>query len=154
VSEFEGTIARLKITIANKEKAYEQAKDLVLNNPGLGEHYNLDNYAKDIEKLKGDYKRTIKLRNGVTATLPTYEQYLKLFESIPVILGKIRDMKVMDALLRIFFLNFTITPSGEDFRKGSTVAYKLKEPWNGFLESEDFVYGALDALCFEHFLDG
>ena len=148
VSEFESTIARLKVTIANKEKAYDKAKDLVLENPGLGEHYNLDSYTKDIEKLKADYKRTIRLRDGVTATLPTYKQYLKLFESTPVILGKIRDMKVMNALLRIFFSNFTITPSGKDFRKGSEVSYKLNEPYEGFVQNGDFVLGAIPRNIF------
>lgn len=141
-SEFDSTIARLKVTIANKEKAYDRAKELVLDNPGLGEHYNLDSYTKEIEKLKTEYKRTMRLRDAVTSTLPTYEQYLKLFQSTPVILGKIRSMKAMDVLLRIFFSNFTITPNGKDFRKGSTVSYKLKEPYEGFLKSNDFVLGA------------
>lgn len=61
-------------------------------------------------------------------------------------------MKVMDALLRIFFSNFMITPSKDGFRKGSTVTIKLNEPWEGFVVVNDFVRGALDALCFEHLL--
>lgn len=48
----------------------------------------------------------------------------------------------MDDLLRIFFSNFTITADGKDFRQGSRVTYKLKEPWNGFLENKDFSLGA------------
>lgn len=61
-------------------------------------------------------------------------------------------MKVMDTLLRIFFSNFTITPGKDSFRKGSTVTIKLNEPWEGFVVANDFVRGALDALCFEHLL--
>jgi hypothetical protein len=76
------------------------------------------------------------------SAIPTYEEYLKLFESTPVILGKIHDTKQMDSLPRIFFSKFTITADGKDFRQGSRVSYKLKEPWNGFLESNDFVHGA------------
>ena len=82
------------------------------------------------------------LRDGVTATLPNYEQFLKLFESNPVILGKIRNMKAVDSLLRIFFSSFTITPNSKDFHKGSRVTYKLNEPYEGFVRHKDFVLGA------------
>lgn len=51
-------------------------------------------------------------------------------------------MKVMDSLLRVFFSNFTITATNGDFRQGSQVSYKLNEPWKGFIENGDFVYGA------------
>jgi len=68
-----------------------------------------------------------------------------IFEhSTPVILGKIRDMKQMDSFLRIFFSNFIITATGKDFRKGSKVSLKLKEPWQGFLDNNDFVRGAME----------
>jgi DNA invertase Pin-like site-specific DNA recombinase len=141
-AEFESNLARLKTTVANKERSYEQTKELIRNNPDLKEHYDLDKYAKEVKKLKDDYKKNERLRDSVKDSIPTYEQYLKLFESTPVILGKIRDMKAMDALLRIFFSNFTITATNGDFRKGSKVSYKLNEPYNGFIESGDFVLGA------------
>lgn len=48
----------------------------------------------------------------------------------------------MDALLRIFFSNFTIHPVEEGKFKGSSVTYKLNEPWNGFVNANDFVSGA------------
>lgn len=51
-------------------------------------------------------------------------------------------MKTMDALLRIFFSNFTIHPVEEGKFKGSSVTYKLNEPWNGFVNANDFVSGA------------
>lgn len=51
-------------------------------------------------------------------------------------------MKVMDELLRIFFSNFTITPGKNGFRKGSTAAIKLNEPWERFVIDNDFVRGA------------
>jgi hypothetical protein len=53
-------------------------------------------------------------------------------QATPVILSKIQDMAVRDALLRIFFSNFTITPPQEGNFKGSDVVYILKEPWAGF----------------------
>lgn len=51
-------------------------------------------------------------------------------------------MKAMDALLRIFFSNFTITGNEKGFTQGSTVSYKLNEPYEGFIKSNDFVLGA------------
>lgn len=143
-AEFDSAIGRLKTVIANKERAYEQTKDLIRKNPELKDHYDLDKYAKEIKKLKDDYQKNLKRRDNVKDSIPSYEQYLKLFESTPVVLGKIRDMKAMDALLRIFFSNFTITATNGDFRKGSEVSYKLNEPYNGFIENGDFVLGAGD----------
>lgn len=141
-AEFDSIIARSKIIIANKEKSYERTKDLILKNPELKEHYDLDKYSKEIEKIKKDFTKATKQRDNIKSAIPTFEEYLKLLETTPVILGKIRDMKVMDALLRIFFSNFTITPGKEGFRKGSTVAIKLNEPWERFVIDNDFVRGA------------
>jgi hypothetical protein len=42
-AEFDSAIGRLKIVVANKERAYEQTKDLIRNNPELKDHYDLDN---------------------------------------------------------------------------------------------------------------
>jgi DNA invertase Pin-like site-specific DNA recombinase len=107
-AEFDTAIASLKIKIANKDKVYEEMKDFILKNPDMKEHYDLDKHVKAIEKLKTDYKRAILQKDNIKAAIPTFEEYLKLLQSTPVALGKIRDMKTMDALLRIFFSNFTI----------------------------------------------
>ena len=141
-AEFDNVIAKSKVLIANKEKLYDQTKDLILKNPELKEHYDLDKHAKEINKLKTDYKRAIKQRDNIKSAIPTFEEYLKLLETTPVVLGKIRDMKTMDALLRIFFSNFTISPTMEGSFKGSKVSYKLNEPWEGFVNANDFVIGA------------
>ena len=141
-AEFDSAIGRLKIVVANKERAYEQTKDLIRNNPELKDHYDLDKYTKEIEQLKKDYVNNLRRRNGVKDSIPTFEEYLKLFESTPVILGKMRDMKAMDTLMRIFFSNFTITADGNDFKQGSKVTYKLNEPYEGFVSANEFVFGA------------
>ena len=141
-SEFTSAIASHKILIANKEKSYEDTKQLIANNPELKQHYDLDKYAKEISKLKDRYKEAYDAKQRMKSTIPSFEEYLKLLESTPVILGKIRDMKTMDALLRIFFSNFTITPVKDDTFKGSIVTYKLNEPWQGFVDDDDFVSGA------------
>ena len=95
-----------------------------------------------ILELKGEYSKALRQRNSVKDSMPTFEEYLKLFESTPVILGKIQDMKAMDALLRIFFSNFTITAEESDFKQGLTVSYKLNEPYEGFVKNGNFVLGA------------
>lgn len=138
----DSVIARSKTLIANKEKSYEQTKELILKNPELKDHYDLDKYNREIEKIKREYSKALKRKDNIKGAIPTFEEYLKLLETTPVILGKIRDMKAMDALLRIFFSNFTITPGENGFRKGSTVTYKLNEPWKGFVENGNFVRGA------------
>lgn len=140
--EFDSIIAGSKVKIANKEKAYEQTKELILKNPDLKEHYDLDRYGKEIEKIKRDFEKAKRQRDNIKGAIPTFEEYLKLLKTTPVILGRIRDMKAMDQLLRIFFSNFTIVPGEKDFRKGSTVTYKLNEPYEGFVKSNDFVLGA------------
>jgi DNA invertase Pin-like site-specific DNA recombinase len=141
-AEFDSAIGRLKTVVANKERAYEQTKNLIRDNPDLKVHYDLDKYMKEIEQLKSEYQKNQRWRDNVKNSIPTFEEYLKLFESTPVILGKIRDMGAMDVLLRFFFSNFTITATTGDFRKGSQVSYKLNEPYEGFVKNGDFVRGA------------
>lgn len=141
-AELDSGIARLKLQIANKEKTYEQTKDLIRKNPELKDHYDLDKYSKEVDNLKTQYKRSVKQRDKIKDVIPTFEEYLKLLQSTPVILGKIRDMKTMDALLRVFFSNFTIHPVEDGSFKGSKVTYKLNEPWIGFVDDDDFVSGA------------
>lgn len=135
-------IASLNAQVLHKEKHYEDVKAMLVHNESLRQHYDLDKLKLDIIELKRQYQDLVKARKRTKEAILTYEKYLKLFESIPVILGKIKDMKVMDALLRIFFLNFTITANGKDFRQGSKVTYNLKEPWDGLLKDGKFVSGA------------
>ena len=51
-------------------------------------------------------------------------------------------MSELGQLLKIFFSNFIITPIKKIPLRGSKVSYKLNEPWRGFIESNNFVYGA------------
>lgn len=92
--------------------------------------------------MKSEFERRVSVRKQTKDSLPTFEKYLKLLETNLVILNKIRDMKTMDSLLRIFFLNFTIMPGEESFKQGSQVTYKFYEPWDGFIKLNKFVCGA------------
>lgn len=140
--EFDSAVASLRTRIANKQRYYDQSKELIAKTPELRQHYDLNKLLKEVNSMKEDYKKAVLARDSINESVPSFEEYLKLLQSTPDILGKIRNMKVMDALLRIFFSNFTITANGKDFRRGSEVVFELKEPWKGFLESGDFVRGA------------
>lgn len=58
-------------------------------------------------------------------------------------------MKAMDTLLGIFFSNFTIITTGKSFVRGSQMSYKLNEPYEGFVSTNDFVLGAALAKLFQ-----
>jgi hypothetical protein len=88
-AEFDSIIARSKITIANKEKSYEQTKELILKNPELKEHYDLDKYSKEIDKIRKDFISATKQRDNIKSAIPTFEEYLKLLETTPVILQRL-----------------------------------------------------------------
>lgn len=137
-------IASLKTTIVNKRKNYDNAKNLIQNDLSgkLARHYDLDKILDEIESLETEQKRLLDIKNTSSNIMPSFDYYLKLFKSTSVILDKIRDMKQMDKFLRTFFSNFTITPGEGGFRKGSVVSYKLNEPWEGFVNANDFVCGA------------
>jgi DNA invertase Pin-like site-specific DNA recombinase len=135
-------IGRVNVEITKSKSTYEESKQVILDSPKLAEHYNLDKQLKAIKQLEKDYQDLLTKRRESKSSIVTYEQYLKLLQSTPVILGKMDNMEAMDALLRIFFSNFTIIATGKDFRQGSKVTYKLKEPWEGFLKDGKFVSGA------------
>ena len=140
----DSAVAKLTKDISNKQTSYENIKKLIENDETgtLKRHYDLDETLADITEMQGRHARLLQMRRDAPSSLPTFQEYLKLFESTSVILGKIRDMKQMNAFIRIFFSNFTITATGEDFRRGSTVVYKLNEPYEGFVKNGDFVLGA------------
>ena len=140
--QFDSVVASLRTRIANKQRYYDQSRELIAKTPELKVHYDLDKTLSEIEGMKNDYKKAVLARDNISESIPSFEEYLKLLQSTPVILNKIRDMKVMDGLLRIFFSNFTITATQKDFRKGSEVSYILNEPWEGFVKSNEFVSGA------------
>lgn len=142
--KIDSSIGTLKSNLGKKKTSYERVKKLIENDSSgcLLAHYNLDGMLSEVNSIKNELDKVLAAKREAPNAIPTYEEYLKLFESNPVILGKIRDMKQMDSLLRIFFSNFIITAEGKSFQQGSRVLCKLKEPWNGFLENKDFSLGA------------
>jgi len=144
--KMDSAIAKLKADIINKERSYERIKKLLEEDETgkLKVHYDLDQTLDELKQMKERCTKAIAMRKDIPNALPAFEEYLKLFKSTSDILGKIRDMKQMDAFIRTFFSNFTITASNNSFAKGSQVSYKLNEPYEGFVKSNDFVLGAGD----------
>lgn len=96
-----------------------------------------------------EYRQLLKQKSLLKDSLISFEEYLKLFNSIPVIFENLDDMDALDQLLKIFFSNFIIEPAEEGTFKGSQVTYKLNEPWEGFVKSNDFVRGAPSRKMFQ-----
>lgn len=140
--ELESQISSLLSRINQIVSKYEQTKELLTNSPSLAEHYNLDAIKLEENNLRAEYAKLIAQQTASKDVILTYENYLKLFSSTSEILLKTQDMKVMDALLKKFFSNFTVTGQNGRFSQGSEVTFELKEPWKGFLNNDDFVYGA------------
>ena len=140
--ELNSKIVSQQSKISKLKAQYEDTKEYLIHNQEASKHFNLDELKKSI---KDEETKLVKLKTVLEAekeVILNYEEYLKLFRAITVIFSNVRYMKVMDELLRFFFLNFTIYPDNNSFRKGSKVTYNVKEPWVGFLKHGNFVNGA------------
>ncbi len=134
-------IASFARQVGNKEAEYERTKATVRDNPKLAKHYNLDEVESELVIIRKDHAKLVNTRKQLGSAIITYKQYLELFENIGVILPKTHDMQVLDELLRKFFSNFTVKLTGVGKKQRSEVTHKLNEPWNGFVESNEFVIG-------------
>lgn len=127
--------------IGEKRKEFEQAKSLILESPDMKKYYNLDELDQQRSELEAQYKELSERLGADKAAILTYEQYLELFSSISVKLRQTHDLSMIDQVLRKFFSNFTVTAVGKGAKQRCDIDYKLKEPWQGFLENENFDRG-------------
>lgn len=137
-------IAELMKVIALKEEKYENAKDLLAKNPSVEKHYDLDSMQKELKRLEAQFKKATDRRKALKGSVITYEKYLELIGSASVTIPKIHDIELMNNVLGNFFLNFTVTGPLKDKKQGYKIEFKLKEPWKGFLISNDFDRGRGD----------
>jgi hypothetical protein len=124
-----------------KQKEYDRAKAMLLDNPKLEEHYDLNELKKDLKELNKRHSRLIKQKTAVKSVLPTYTKYLELFEDLSVKLRQTDDMALLDQIIRKFFSNFTVKRYGNGKQQGYEITHKLNEPYAGFVKSNDFVRG-------------
>lgn len=80
-------------------------------------------------------------RDGIKESILTYKESLELFGSVSDKLRKTTDMALIDGVLRIFFSNFTVKQYGKGKEQRCEITHKLKEPWAGFLNDNDFSCG-------------
>ncbi len=127
--------------IGETETELKQTKELLRSNPEMIRHYDLDNISEAKDQLITRQKElNSQIKNMKDAVL-TYEQYLELFSSLSVKLRSTHDISLIDQVLRKFFSNFTVKQSGSGKQQRCEIDYKLKEPWAGFLQTENFVLG-------------
>ena len=124
-----------------KQREYERAKDFIINNPKLKDHYNLDTIKTELEQLNQRREELISKRGSIKTSVATYAEYLELFSLLSVKLNESHDMALIDQVLRKFFSNFTIKQSGKGKEQRREITHKLKEPWDGFLQNDDFSCG-------------
>lgn len=138
------SINSLSRQIGEAESDYQKTKDIIKDSPALEQHYDLDELKAVVTNLKQEQSKLISQRDTIKSAIVPYEKYLKLMEASPVILGKMQDMQAMDVIIRKFFSNFTIKQYGKGKQQRWEIDYKLKEPWQGFLENDNFVRGRDD----------
>ena len=90
-----------------------------------------------------ELKRVLRQTENLKNIIPSFREDLKFINSTSIVINKIHDMDTMNRLLRFFFSNFTIHPAKDGTFRGSTVTYKLNEPWKGFVYVNDFVLGGI-----------
>ena len=137
-------INRLSREESKLKNNLEKTKDLILNNANLEEYFidRLKISEESIRKIKAELKDRKRELDGLKSEKISYTEYLKLHESISVIFENSPKMEDLDSLLKIFFSNFIIIPVKPGTFKGSKVTYKLNEPYEEFVNSNNFVCGA------------
>jgi DNA invertase Pin-like site-specific DNA recombinase len=136
-------IAMIKDTqkLRKAQEQYDADRDLVRQNPALSAHYLLDTTLATIKDLEAAVARHTQDKAAINGTMLTFKEYLKLFESIGVILEDNNNMAQLDAIIKFFFSNFTVKQFGKGKEQRWEIDYKLKEPWQGFLDNGKFVHG-------------
>lgn len=142
-------IASLSKLVGEKEKEFEETKNLIRSDKTYAEFYDLGKLKTELEGIKSSLETLKDQRKEIKGSIATYEQYLKLFKNIPVILGKMDNMEHMDVVLKKFFSNFIILDHGRAAQQRYDISFELKEPYAGFLKSNEFVRGRLVATLNE-----
>lgn len=130
-------IMSLTKIVGIKQREYDNAKNFIINNPTLKDHYDLDAIKSELDTLTTELTALTKRKSNLKESVVTYNEYLELFQNISVKLRKTDDMKLLDQVLRKFFSNFTVTQSGSGKQQRRDVVHTLKEPWLGLLKSEE-----------------
>lgn len=147
--ELNSIIGMLSKQKGDKNREYERAKQIKITDPdGVGKHYDLDEIKADLDGISADLEKAVVVREQLSTSILTYEKYLELFSNIGEILemavSKSVNMNALDSILRKFFSNFILQTTADDKLQWSVSDCKLKEPWNGFLKSEQVVRGRGD----------
>ena len=134
-------IMSLTKRVGEKKKELQRAKDYLILHPEDREYYDLKELKEEKDDLGTRLEELSTILQERKGAKLTYQQYLELFSSISVKLRKTHDIAVIDQNLRKFFSNFTVKQLGKGKQQRCEIDYKLKEPWQGFLENNNFDHG-------------
>ncbi len=102
----------------------------------------------DLKSVNDDIDTNEKLKVDLSDTKLEYEEYLELFGKVTDLLKKTVYIDGRDAIIRKFYLNFTVQgemqPSGKQVKQWSVVDYELAEPFATFVKTHNFLSGRGD----------
>ena len=131
-SELSSDIMRLTKLTGDKRAEYDRTKQLLLENPALKEHYDLDSVKGELDTIIAQHKSLMGQKAALKEAILTYKEYLELFKGLSVKLQDTHDIELIDQVLRNFFSNFTVKQTGIGKQQRREITSKLKEPWLGF----------------------
>lgn len=133
-----------------KEKDYKNTRDLLREDPEQAKYFkdDLDELKADLKSINDDISTNEKLKVELSDTKLEYEEYLELFDKVTDLLKKTYYVDDKDAIIRKFFLNFTVQgemqPSGKQVKQWSVVDYELAEPFATFVKNHNSLSGRGD----------
>jgi len=133
-----------------KDKDYKNTKALLREEPEEAKHFkdDLDELKADLKSINDDIDTNEKLKVELSDTKLNYEEYLELFGKVTDLLKKTYYIDDKDAIIRKFYLNFTVQgemqPSGKQVKQWSVVDYELAEPFATFVKTHNSLSGRGD----------
>lgn len=144
-------VSSLNKQLTDTQRNYNEAKLIVLGpDKELAEHYkdDLKEYRTELENLKKNIKIAKAEQVRLKTAIPTYENYLELFDNVAVLLRSTTSITVFNKILEKFISNLVL--DGEIYgpkmvnSRWKVVEIKLKEPYAEFLKSDNFELGRGD----------
>ena len=108
----------------------------------------MDELKADLKSINDDIDTNEKLKTELSDTKLEYEEYLELFGKVTDLLKKTYYIDDKDAIIRKFYLNFTVQgemqPSGKQIKQWLVVDYELAEPFATFVKNHNSLSGRGD----------
>lgn len=143
-SDLSSAIGTLTRRIAIEEDNLKKTKDTILqSDPEMKKYFQQDliDRTKNIKDFNDSKNKLMNDRTSLKVAHKSYPEYLELFEKVAILQRSPISIQALDRIGRIFFSNLIVHAIEQDKKQGYEIEYKLKEPFAGFLKSNDFVCG-------------